>query len=240
LTILVILPTYNECENIVRMIEAIRVNLPDAEILVVDDSSPDGTGELVQGEAGRLGKVHLLTRAEKNGLGPAYLAGFSWGFERGFEAMVEMDSDFQHDPTDLPALVLPLGAGYDLVIGSRYVQGGEIPDWAPLRRLISRAGNLWADFALALGVNDSTAGFRAYRADLLARMDLATVRARGYGFQIEMTSRAHDADARIKEVPIRFHEREHGSSKMSIHTVVEAFVLVGWWGIRRISRSASA
>jgi dolichol-phosphate mannosyltransferase len=205
------------------MIEAIRVNLPDAEILVVDDSSPDGTGELVQGEAGRLGKVHLLTRAEKNGLGPAYLAGFSWGFERGFEAMVEMDSDFQHDPTDLPALVLPLGAGYDLVIGSRYVQGGEIPDWAPL-----------------LGVNDSTAGFRAYRADLLARMDLATVRARGYGFQIEMTSRAHDADARIKEVPIRFHEREHGSSKMSIHTVVEAFVLVGWWGIRRISRSASA
>lgn len=233
---LVVLPTYNERENIVRMIEAVRVNLPDAEVLVVDDSSPDGTGQLVQHEAARLGKVQLLTRAKKGGLGPAYLAGFAWGREHGFDVLVEMDSDFQHDPADLPALIVPLGAGYDVVIGSRYVPGGEIPDWAPLRRMISRGGNRWADYALALGVNDSTAGFRAYTADLLARMDLATVRARGYGFQIEMTYRARGAAARILEVPITFHERERGTSKMSAHTVMEAFGLVTWWGIRRRSR----
>jgi glycosyltransferase involved in cell wall biosynthesis len=147
-----------------------------------------------------------------------------------------MDSDFQHDPADLPALVAPLGAGYDAVIGSRYVPGGEIPDWAPLRRMISRTGNWWADCALALGVSDSTAGFRAYTADLLVRMNLATVRARGYGFQIEMTYRARGAGARILEIPITFHERERGTSKMSAHTVVEAFGLVTWWGFRRRSR----
>jgi glycosyltransferase involved in cell wall biosynthesis len=144
-----------------------------------------------------------------------------------------MDSDFQHDPADLPALVAPLGAGYDAVIGSRYVPDGKIPDWAPLRRMISRAGNRWADSALELGVNDSTAGFRAYTAELLARMDLASVRARGYGFQIEMTYRARAAGARVLEIPITFHERERGASKMSAHTVVEAFGLVTWWGIRR-------
>lgn len=235
MTVLVVLPTYNERENILSMIKAIQATLPDAEILVVDDSSPDGTGELVQRAAAELGKVHLLTRPEKVGLGPAYLAGFTWGCEHGFTAMVEMDCDFQHNPADLPALITPLGAGYDAVIGSRYVPGGEIPDWAPLRRMISRAGNRWADFALALGVNDSTAGFRAYTADLLARMDLATVRARGYGFQIEMTYRARGAGARLLEVPITFHERERGTSKMSAHTVVEAFALVTWWGIRRRS-----
>ena len=215
------------------MIDAIGAELPNAEILVVDDSSPDGTGELVRLAAAELGNVHLLTRAEKAGLGPAYLAGFAWGCEHGFSAMVEMDCDFQHDPADLPALIAPLGADYDAVIGSRYVPGGKIPDWSPLRRMISRGGNRWAKYALALPVNDSTAGFRAYTADLLTRMDLATVRARGYGFQIEMTYRARGAGARILEIPITFHERERGTSKMSAHTVIEAFGLVTWWGIRR-------
>lgn len=236
---LVVLPTYNERENIGCMLAAVRASLPEAHVLVVDDSSPDGTAALAEQAASRLEQIHVLVRAAKEGLGPAYLAGFAWGLEHGFDVMVEMDSDFQHDPVALPTLVGPLEDGYEVVIGSRYVPGGEIPEWAFLRRFISRGGNEWAAFALHLGVNDSTGGFRAYSADLLRRIDLGSVRARGYGFQIEMTYRAELAGARVMEVPIRFSDRSAGTSKMSLHTVVEAFGLVTWWGLaRRLGRDA--
>ncbi len=230
---LVVLPTYNERENISRMLAAVRDSLPEAHVLVVDDSSPDGTAALAEKAATQLEQIHVLIRAVKEGLGPAYLAGFAWGLDHGFDVMIEMDSDFQHDPGVLPSLVSPLARGFDAVLGSRYVPGGEIPDWAPTRRYISRLGNVWAAFALGLNVKDSTGGFRAYSGSLLRRMDLGSVRARGYGFQIEMTWRAQLAGARILEVPIKFSERTAGSSKMSTHTVVEAFGLVTYWGLRR-------
>lgn len=231
-----VLPTYNEAQNIERVLEAVRGVLPEASVLVVDDDSPDQTAELVAKLSVRLGQVEVLRRPAKSGLGTAYRDGFTWGLERGFEALVEMDSDLSHDPADLPALLSPLEEGYDLVIGSRYVPGGSIPDWSVVRRLLSRGGNLYADRMLGLGVQDSTSGFRAYRSTVLERIDLGSVRAGGYGFQVEMTYRAIGAGAVVREVPIRFVDRELGQSKMSAGTVVEAFSLVTAFGIGRLLR----
>ncbi|HEY1830817.1 MAG TPA: polyprenol monophosphomannose synthase [Acidimicrobiales bacterium] len=231
---LVIVPTYNEAENIERMLHRIHESLPEAGILVVDDGSPDGTGDLVKVVAAELPDLHLLSRSEKAGLGSAYRAGFAWGIEHGYDACVEMDADFSHDPGALPEIVAPLREGYDVSIGSRYVEGGSIPNWAWHRHLLSLGGNRYASWALGLGVADSTAGFRAYSARILCALDLNRIRAEGYGFQIEMTYRSKQHGAKVTEVPISFVDRVAGTSKMSSRIVVEALGLVTWWGLGRM------
>jgi dolichol-phosphate mannosyltransferase len=235
---LVIIPTYNESENIERMLRRIHESLPDAGILVVDDGSPDGTADIVKTVAAELPDVHLLSRTSKSGLGSAYRAGFAWGLERGYDACIEIDADFSHDPGALPTLVAPLDEGFDLAIGSRYVEGGSIPNWAWHRHLLSRGGNLYASAVLGLGVADSTAGYRAYSARILRMLELDRIRAEGYGFQIEMTYRARQHGATITEVPIKFVDREAGESKMSSFIVVEALGLVTLWGLGRIVHGA--
>ena len=234
--VLVVLPTYNESENIDHVLRRIRAALPAATVLVVDDGSPDGTADLAEMLAKELGSIEIMRRAGKSGLGSAYRAGFAWGLDRGFDACIEMDADLSHEPEALPALVAPLADGQELVIGSRYIPGGVIPNWAWHRRLLSRGGNIYASTLLGLGVADSTAGFRAYAAPLLARLDLDAIRAEGYGFQIEMTYAAKRAGAPIVEVPIRFVDRVEGESKMSTFIVVEALALVTLWGIQRLFR----
>ncbi|MGP0031244.1 MAG: polyprenol monophosphomannose synthase [Acidimicrobiales bacterium] len=231
---LVVIPTYNESMNIARMLHRVHESLTGAGILVVDDGSPDGTADLVRTVAAELPDVHLLSRSGKSGLGSAYRAGFAWGLERGYEAFVEMDADFSHDPSALPAVVDPLEHGFDVSIGSRYVEGGSIPTWAWHRELLSRGGNWYASHVLGLGVADSTAGFRAYSAGILRQLDLDRIRAEGYGFQIEMTYRAKQHGAAIAEVPISFIDRAAGESKMSSVIVIEALGLVTWWGLGRL------
>jgi dolichol-phosphate mannosyltransferase len=228
---LVVLPTYLEAANIAEALERIRAALPAAEVLVVDDGSPDGTADKAEAEAGRLGGIHVLRRPGKGGLGSAYRDGFAWGLARNFDSLIEMDADLSHDPAALPDLLRPLGEGADLVIGSRYVPGGSTPDWPKKRALLSRAGNRYAGFMLGFDVRDSTAGFRAYSADLLGKLRLDTIRAEGYAFQIEMTRAIHQAGGVIREVPIAFFDRVEGTSKMSGRIVVEALALVTWWGL---------
>ena len=228
---LVVIPTYNEAENIGDVIARVRAAVPPAHILVVDDSSPDGTAELVAAMAAADPHVHLLSRPGKAGLGAAYRAGFAWGAEEGFEVMVEMDADLSHDPAALPTLLAAVDDGADLAIGSRYVPGGSIPDWAWHRKALSRWGNRYAGAMLRLGVADATAGYRAYRTTMLDRLDLSSIRADGYGFQIEMTYRTAEAGGRIVEVPIAFTDRTRGTSKMSGRIIVEAMLLVTRWGI---------
>jgi len=235
---LVIIPTYNESENIERMLRRIHECLPGAGVLVVDDGSPDGTADIVKRVAAELPDVHLLSRTSKSGLGSAYRAGFTWGLERGYDACIEIDADFSHDPAALPTLVAPLEEGFDLAIGSRYVEGGSIPNWAWHRHLLSRGGNVYASGVLGLGVADSTAGYRAYSARILGILDLDRIRAEGYGFQIEMTYRARQNGATITEVPIKFVDRQAGESKMSSFIVVEALGLVTFWGLGRFVHGA--
>lgn len=233
---LVVIPTYQERENIVSVLRRVRAEA-DVWILVVDDSSPDGTADLARDVGKHLGRISVLTRPGKAGLGSAYLAGFAWGLERGFDVLVEMDADGSHDPADLERLLDAVRAGEDLVIGSRYVPGGSIPAWSLRRRSLSRFGNYYAQACLGLPVADLTAGFRAYRGSLLRRMALTSVRAEGYGFQIEMTRLAHAAGARVTEIPIRFVDRTAGQSKMSGRIVVEALLLVTLMGARDRFRS---
>jgi glycosyltransferase involved in cell wall biosynthesis len=237
--VLVVVPTFNEAATVTRLLHEVRRSMPAAGILVVDDGSPDGTADLAEAAAAELGDVYVLRRRAKSGLGSAYRAGFAWGLERGYEAMVEMDADFSHDPAALPGLVAPLSRGHEVVIGSRYVPGGSIPKWSWFRHLLSRWGNRYASAVLGLGVVDSTAGFRVYAASLLRRLDLPKVRAEGYGFQIEMTYRSKQAGASIVEVPIRFVDRIAGDSKMSSAIVVEALALVTYWGAGRVLRGAA-
>jgi len=232
--VLVVLPTYQEAENIVTVLRRVRGADSAAHVLVVDDASPDGTADLAAAVGEEIGGVDVLRRPGKAGLGSAYRAGFAWGLERGFDAFVEMDSDLSHDPDSLPDLVAPLRDGADVVIGSRYVPGGSIPRWGLHRRALSRGGNVYAAWLLGLDVTDLTAGYRAYSANILRRIDLGAVRADGYGFQIEMTYRASLADGVVTEVPIRFVDRVEGRSKMSRRIIVEAFALVTWWGFLRV------
>jgi dolichol-phosphate mannosyltransferase len=234
--VLVVLPTYNEAENIEHVLRRIRAALPEAGVLVVDDGSPDGTANMAEKLGGELANIEVLRRSAKSGLGSAYRAGFAWGLDRGWEAFVEMDADLSHEPEALPSLIEPLTEGVDLVVGSRYVPGGSIPNWRWHRRVLSQGGNVYAASLLRLHVADSTSGFRAYRAEALRRIDLDNVRAEGYGFQIEMVHRVLQNGGQVTEVPIRFVDRVQGKSKMSMHIVVEALLLVTWWGFKGAGR----
>jgi dolichol-phosphate mannosyltransferase len=230
--VLVVLPTFNEIENIDEVLRRTRRALPDAAILVVDDASPDGTADRAEALDGELGDVHVLRRPGKQGLGSAYRAGFRTGLAEGYDVMVEMDADLSHDPAVLPELVATIEGGADLVVGSRYVPGGSIPDWPFVRRAISRIGCWYARVMLRIPVHDATSGFRAFRAPVLARIDLDAVRADGYGFQVEMAYRVHAMGGRIVEIPIEFRDRTLGRSKMSMRIVGEALWLVTRWGVR--------
>jgi glycosyltransferase involved in cell wall biosynthesis len=235
-----VLPTYEEGQTIDQVLTAIRRELPGATVLVVDDGSPDGTAERAERAGRRLGQIEVLGRDAKTGLGSAYRAGFRWGLDRGFDALVEMDADLSHDAAALPALVAPLAEGADLVIGSRYVPGGSIPNWSLPRILLSRWGNRYAAAALGLDVRDATSGFRAYRAAVLEAVGIDRVRAEGYGFQIELAYRVVRAGYRVVEVPITFVDRTLGNSKMSTRVIIEALVLVTGWGVRDRLRGPAA
>jgi len=231
--VVVVLPTFNEAENITDVLYQLRAAVPDAGILVVDDSSPDGTADLAEVTARAIGgDIQILRREGKAGLGSAYRAGFALGLDQGAEILVEMDSDLSHDPTDLPALLAAVEHSADLAIGSRYVPGGRIPNWSWHRKMLSRWGNRYAAGVLGLAVNDATAGFRAYRATMLSALDLSAVKSEGYTFQIEMTYRLVRRGGRVVEVPIAFVDRVRGTSKMSSRIVVEALGLVTWWAVR--------
>ncbi len=222
----VVLPTFNEAENVEAIVRAVLANLAATEtthrVLVVDDNSPDGTGVIADRLATELEQVEVLHRARKQGIGPAYLAGFERALGAGAKLVLEMDCDFSHDPADLPRLIGATGAA-DLVLGSRYVAGGGVTDWGFVRRAISRGGSLYARLLLGVGVQDLTGGFKCFRREVLEQLDLAAVGTDGYGFQIEMTYRAIRAGFRVAEVPILFRERRVGASKMSTRIALEAF-----------------
>jgi dolichol-phosphate mannosyltransferase len=228
----IVVPTYNEAANLGPLVRGVREAAPEAMILVVDDSSPDGTGALAEELAAADPYVEVLHRPAKAGLGLAYVNGFAHALRAGAGYVVEMDADLSHDPAALPDLVRAIAGGADLAIGSRYVRGGSIPDWPPLRRAISKIGNTYARTMLRLPVHDATSGFRAYRADVLRDIDLDHVQADGYGFQVEMAYQVHTMGGHIAEVPIEFRDRTLGRSKMSMRIVVEALWLVTRWGAR--------
>jgi dolichol-phosphate mannosyltransferase len=229
----VILPTYDEAENLERIVGAVLEHLsPSGTILVVDDNSPDGTGEIADRLAGSNGSVRVLHRAQKEGLGPAYLAGFHLALDAGAERIIEMDADFSHDPAYLPRLIRAAESA-DLVIGSRYVPGGGVTEWGPIRRFISRGGSAYARMVLDLPIRDLTGGFKCFRREVLEAIDLDTIEARGYAFQVETTFRAIKAGFRVVEIPIVFKDRRDGTSKMSGSIVAEAIWRVPAMRFRR-------
>lgn len=229
---LVIMPTYNEIETLRTTLDNLWEHVSDVEVLVVDDNSPDGTGQLAAEIAAADPRVHVMHRTGKLGLGTAYLAGFAWGIARGFTHVVEMDADGSHRPQDFAAIrAKAIQSDYDLVIGSRWVPGGAVENWPKHRELLSRGANLYTRTMLGLGVKDATAGYRIYRSDLLERMDLAAVSSHGYCFQIDMTWRTLQAGGSVAEVPILFVERRDGQSKMSKNIIFEALINVTKWGI---------
>ena len=234
---LVIVPTYNEAQSAPRLISSVLELLPAIHVLVVDDGSPDGTADICQSlaDADSLGRVHLMRRSGKQGLGSAYIAGFGWSAAHGYKALIEMDADGSHRPIDLVAMVAAFenDKSIDCVIGSRWMPGGKVVNWAKQREALSRMANKYAKFMLGLKVNDVTAGFRIYRASLLAKIDFETVVSEGYCFQIEMTRKVVALGAKINEVPITFVEREFGVSKMSGNIVFEAMSRVTLWGLLR-------
>jgi dolichol-phosphate mannosyltransferase len=230
---LVIMPTYRELETLETAVSALFTHNPDVDLLIVDDNSPDGTGELADALAQRNSRIHVLHRSQKQGLGPAYLAGFEWGTNNGYELLVEMDADGSHRAQDLPKL-LAAAPNNDLVIGSRWVPGGRVINWPAHRKAISKFGNLYVRVLLGTKVRDMTAGFRVYETRFLNSLDLASVSAFGYSFQVEMAWKAILAGGRVLEVPITFIEREHGRSKMTTGIVLEALRLVTGWGIKRL------
>lgn len=227
---LVIMPTYNERESLEDLARDLLNNVAEVDLLIVDDNSPDGTGELADALAKSSSRVRVLHRKAKEGLGPAYLAGFERGILDGYGYLVEMDADGSHQVQDLPRLLREAPRN-DLVIGSRWVSGGRVENWPLHRKLISRLGNLYARLLLRCGVKDITAGFRVYRTKFLKTMDLTGIASQGYSFQIELALKFYRAGARITEVPITFVERAHGNSKMSRAIVYEALVRVTRWGI---------
>lgn len=230
--VLLITPTYQEAQNIEEFLRRARAGLPEADILVVDDNSPDGTADLADAAALNLGKIEVLRRPGKAGLGNAYRAGFAIGLARGYDILVQIDADLSHDPAVLPQLIAALEGGADLAIGSRYVPGGSIPNWPARRRALSKYGNAYTGFMLRTGIADATAGFRAYKAETLLLIDYSATRSKGYGFQIETAYRVAKTGKRIVEVPIIFTDRVRGHSKMSLAVMVEEMLMVSWWGIR--------
>jgi dolichol-phosphate mannosyltransferase len=229
--VLVVVPTYDEIENLEPVLARLHAAVPDAHALVVDDGSPDGTGQLADRLAAADPRVHVLHRTEKAGLGPAYVAGFRWAREHGYDVVVEMDADGSHSPEQLPQLLAGL-ADADLVLGSRYVPGGSVVDWPVHRLLLSRVGNRYTRWALRLPLRDATGGYRAARRELIDRLPFDDVASQGYCFQVDWAWRAVRAGARVREVPITFAERAHGRSKMSGSIVGEALVRVTAWGLR--------
>jgi len=235
---LVVVPTYNELESIPGALARLAEHVPDAHVLVVDDGSPDGTGALVEKiAADDTGprEIHVLHRSGKQGLGTAYVAGFRWALERGYDVICEMDADGSHRAQDLPLLLAALDDA-DLVLGSRWVPGGSVVNWPKNREFLSRGANTYTRIMLGIPLRDATGGFRAYRADLLRRLPLGEVQSQGYCFQVDMSWRSVRAGARTREVPITFVERTAGASKMSRAIIVEALVSVTRWGIAERSR----
>lgn len=236
---LVIIPTYNEVENIARVLERLHAAAPVVHALIVDDSSPDGTGLLAEQLAAEHDWVHVLHRPGKEGLGAAYLAGFAWGLKRGYDALVEMDADLSHHPEDVPRLLAALG-GADVVLGSRWVPGGAVERWPLRRKVLSRGGNVYARLALGLPLRDATGGFRAYRREALLALDPGSISSSGYCFQVELAFRAVRGGMQVLEIPITFTERELGVSKMSKDIVLESVMRLSVWGMRERGRQARA
>jgi dolichol-phosphate mannosyltransferase len=218
------------------IVRRVRAAMPSASVLVIDDNSPDGTADLARRVGHELGDVEVLRRPGKSGLGRAYLAGYRWALDHGYDIVVDIDADGSHDPAAIAGLVAQVEGGADLAMGSRWIPGGSIPGWPAHRRWLSQGGNRYAGIVLGIDVKDSTGGFRAYRASMLAQLDLETVRANGYGFQIEMAYRVVGHGGRIVEIPIQFQDRTLGESKMSGAIVLEALMLVTLWGIRDLLR----
>jgi dolichol-phosphate mannosyltransferase len=232
--VLVVTPTYDELDSLPVTYARLRAAVPDADLLVVDDGSPDGTGDLADGWARQDDQVHVLHRSGKLGLGTAYVAGFRWALERGYDVVVEMDADGSHRPEDLPRLLSALAdPAVDGVVGSRWVPGGRVVNWPLNREVLSRGANTYTRLALGIPVHDATGGFRAYRAEVLRRLDLDGIESQGYCFQIDLTWRILRADGHLVEVPITFVEREAGESKMSRSIIGEAFVKVTVWGAQK-------
>jgi dolichol-phosphate mannosyltransferase len=228
--VLVIVPTYNERENLPAIITAVHEHLPQADVLVVDDNSPDGTGQVADGLAEHDKRVRVLHRPGKQGLGTAYMAGFRFGLAEGYDFLFEMDCDFSHDPKYLSQLLAAAENGADLVLGSRYVDGGGTVNWGPFRKILSKGGSFYARTILNVPVRDLTGGFKCFRRQVLESIDFDQVSAQGYGFQIEMTWRTLRAGFRVKELPIVFVDRRVGQSKMSRKIFLEALTLV--WKLR--------
>ncbi|MCW2879445.1 MAG: Dolichyl-phosphate beta-D-mannosyltransferase [Sphaerisporangium sp.] len=234
--VLVIVPTYNERENLPMIAGRLRAALPDAHLLVADDNSPDGTGAIADELAAGDDHIHVLHRPGKQGLGAAYIAGFRWGLAEGFDVVVEMDADGSHKPEELPLLLDALSKGSDLVIGSRWVPGGKVVNWPVSREILSRGANTYARLMLGLPVRDTTAGFRAYRASTLEKIGLDDVESQGYCFQVDLTLRTIRQGLRVVEVPITFVDRAVGASKMSRAVVAEALWRVTLWGLAGLPR----
>lgn len=226
---LICMPTYNESENIASIIEAIHEEASEIEILVIDDDSPDGTGEIADEIAASDSRVHVLHRTEKAGLGPAYLAGFQWALEREYDGVLEMDADFSHQPKYVPQMIAEL-EDHDVVVGSRYVPGGGTEDWGWIRKVLSRGGGIYARTILGIDVQDPTAGFVAWRREVLEDLPLEEVESSGYVFQIEMKYRAEKRGYSIAEIPITFPDRVAGESKMSADIALEALTQV--WSLK--------
>ena len=227
----VVLPTYNEAENIVGFLHAVRQAAPDVDIVVVDDDSPDGTGSLAEETASELGRIKVLHRPGKLGLGAAYRHGFTTAFDEGYEVIVSMDSDYSHDPEVIPTMLQLLADGADAVIGSRYVPGGATVDWPLRRRVLSKWGNRYTAAVLQLPVSDCTSGYRAYRAEVLRAINPAATTAEGYAFLTELVRKLIADGATIVETPIVFRDRRFGTSKMSGRIIAESMLLVTKWGL---------
>ncbi len=237
--VLVVVPTFDEVENVEVIVGRLLAAVPTAHLLVVDDNSPDGTGALADRIAADDERVHVLHRADKAGLGAAYVAGFAWARERGYDAVVEMDADGSHAPEQLPRLLAALEHA-DLVLGSRWVEGGQVVNWPRSREVLSRGGNAYARLMLGLPLRDATGGYRAYRREVLDALPLAQVASHGYCFQVDLAWRTVQAGYRVVEVPITFVERERGESKMSRAIVLEALWKVTLWGVQRRTGRATS